>query len=104
VRGKLTGAPVGPLDQSPKIGARSSDPSTFPASQRCPKGHTLFVAIQRVDSFTVAHTNPSSRTWELLGHSWVATTMRYVHVHRTRIEDAWVDGQQRAAQRLKGLI
>jgi site-specific recombinase XerD len=41
---------------------------------------------------------------ELLGHSWVATTMRYVHVHRTRIEDAWLAGQQRAAQRLEGLI
>ena len=41
---------------------------------------------------------------ELLGHSWVATTMRYVHVHRTRIEDAWVAGQQRAARRLEGLI
>jgi site-specific recombinase XerD len=41
---------------------------------------------------------------ELLGHSWVATTMRYVHVHRTRIEDAWVAGQQRAATRLEGLI
>ena len=41
---------------------------------------------------------------ELLGHSWVATTMRYVHVHRTRIEEAWVAGQQRAAQRLEGLI
>jgi site-specific recombinase XerD len=40
---------------------------------------------------------------ELLGHSWVATTMRYVHVHRTRIEDAWLAGQQRAAERLKGL-
>jgi len=41
---------------------------------------------------------------ELLGHSWVATTMRYVHVHRTRIEDAWVAGQQRAAKRLEGLM
>jgi site-specific recombinase XerD len=40
---------------------------------------------------------------ELLGHSWVATTMRYVHVHRTRIEDAWVAGQQRAAARMEGL-
>jgi integrase/recombinase XerD len=40
---------------------------------------------------------------EMLGHSWVATTMRYVHVHRTRIEDAWVAGQQRAAARLEGL-
>lgn len=41
---------------------------------------------------------------EMLGHAWVATTMRYVHVHRSRIEDAWLAGQQRAAQRLEGLI
>ncbi len=41
---------------------------------------------------------------EMLGHSWVATTMRYVHVHRTRIEDAWIAGQQRAATRLEGLV
>ena len=41
---------------------------------------------------------------ELLGHVWVATTMRYVHVHRTRIEDAWISGQARAAKRLEGLI
>ncbi len=41
---------------------------------------------------------------EMLGHAWVATTMRYVHVHRTRIEDAWIGGQQRAATRLGGLI
>jgi integrase/recombinase XerD len=41
---------------------------------------------------------------ELLGHSWVATTMRYVHVHRTRIEEAWLAGQQRAATRLEGLM
>ena len=34
---------------------------------------------------------------EMLGHSWVETTMHYIHVHRTRIEDAWVAGQQRAA-------
>lgn len=40
---------------------------------------------------------------EMLGHTWVATTMRYVHVHRTRIEDAWTAGQQRAAARLEGL-
>ena len=41
---------------------------------------------------------------EMLGHSWVATTMRYIHVHRTQIEDDWVAGQERAAERLKGLI
>lgn len=40
---------------------------------------------------------------EMLGHSWVATTMRYVHVYRTRIEDAWLAGQQRATARLEGL-
>lgn len=40
---------------------------------------------------------------ELLGHDWVATTMRYVHVQRTHIEESWIKGQQRAAGRLKGL-
>ena len=41
---------------------------------------------------------------ETLGHSWVATTMHYIHVHRTHVEDAWIAGQQRAAQRLEGLL
>jgi site-specific recombinase XerD len=41
---------------------------------------------------------------QLLGHAWIATTMRYVHVHRTRIEEAWIAGQQRAATRLEGLL
>ncbi|MFJ1565018.1 tyrosine-type recombinase/integrase [Streptomyces erythrochromogenes] len=36
---------------------------------------------------------------EVLGHSWIATTMRYVHVQQTRVEDALVAGQQRAAKR-----
>ncbi|MFJ7589448.1 tyrosine-type recombinase/integrase [Streptomyces sp. NPDC097617] len=40
---------------------------------------------------------------ELLGHWWVATTMRYVHVLHTHVEDAWLAGQQRAASRLEGL-
>ncbi|MFG1801341.1 tyrosine-type recombinase/integrase [Micromonospora carbonacea] len=40
---------------------------------------------------------------EMLGHRWVATTMRYVHVHRDRVEGAWLAGQQRAARRLEGL-
>lgn len=40
---------------------------------------------------------------ETLGHAWIATTMNYVHVHRTHVEDAWIAGQERAAQRLKGL-
>ncbi|OJF12350.1 site-specific recombinase XerD [Couchioplanes caeruleus] len=41
---------------------------------------------------------------EVLGHAWIATTLHYVHVHRTHVEDAWVAGQQRAAERLKGLV
>jgi site-specific recombinase XerD len=38
-----------------------------------------------------------------LGHVWVSTTMNYIHVQATHIEDAWTAGQQRAADRLKGL-
>ena len=34
----------------------------------------------------------------------IATTMRYVHVHRTHVEDAWTAGHERAAYRLKGLL
>ena len=41
---------------------------------------------------------------EVLGHSWIVTTMNYIHVHRTHVEDAWVAGQQRTAGRLKGLL
>ena len=40
---------------------------------------------------------------ELLGHAWTGTTARYIHVHSTHVEDAWVAGQQRAADRWKGL-
>jgi integrase/recombinase XerD len=40
---------------------------------------------------------------QALGHAWVATTMNYIHVHATHIEDAWIAGQQRAAGRLEGL-
>ena len=41
---------------------------------------------------------------ELLGHSWISTTMRYVQVHATRIEDAVLSSQERAAARWEGLI
>ncbi|MEH0549086.1 tyrosine-type recombinase/integrase [Streptomyces sp. B21-105] len=41
---------------------------------------------------------------EVLGHSWIATTMRYLHVQQTRVEDAWVSGTERAAKRLEGLV
>jgi site-specific recombinase XerD len=40
---------------------------------------------------------------EVLGHAWIATTMRYVHVPSTHVEDAWLAGQARAATRLEGL-
>lgn len=40
---------------------------------------------------------------ELLGHAWTATTARYVHVHTSHVEDAWVTGQRRVADRWKGL-
>ncbi len=33
---------------------------------------------------------------ETLGHAWVATTMNYIHLQRTHVEDAWVAGQHRA--------
>jgi site-specific recombinase XerD len=39
---------------------------------------------------------------ELLGHEWVCTTMRYVHVHRDHVASAWLAGQARAASRLEG--
>jgi site-specific recombinase XerD len=41
---------------------------------------------------------------ELLGHEWVATTMRYVHVNRDHVATAWQAGQARAANRLDGLV
>lgn len=40
---------------------------------------------------------------ELLGHSWTGTTARYVHVHRSHVEDVWVLGHERATDRWKGL-
>ena len=40
---------------------------------------------------------------ELLGHSWTGTTARYVHVHRSHVEDAWVQAHERATDRWKGL-
>ncbi|ORB82241.1 recombinase [Mycobacterium persicum] len=40
---------------------------------------------------------------ELLGHAWTGTTARYIHVQTTHVEDAWVTGQRRVADRWKGL-
>jgi site-specific recombinase XerD len=39
---------------------------------------------------------------EVLGHSWLNTTMIYVHVDQTHIEDAWAAAGRRAADRLAG--
>ena len=41
---------------------------------------------------------------EALGRAWVATTMRYVHVHRAHVEQAWLAAQERAERRLEGLV
>jgi site-specific recombinase XerD len=40
---------------------------------------------------------------EVLGHAWIATTMKCVHVPSTHVEDAWIAGQARAVTRLEGL-
>lgn len=37
---------------------------------------------------------------ELLGHEWLSTTTRYIHVHSHHIEDAWANANQRVATRL----
>jgi site-specific recombinase XerD len=37
---------------------------------------------------------------ELLGHSWLSTTTRYIHVHDNHIEQAWTAANQRVAARL----
>lgn len=37
---------------------------------------------------------------ELLGHEWLSTTTRYVHVRSDCIERAWTDANQRVASRL----
>lgn len=37
---------------------------------------------------------------ELLGHEWLSTTTRYVHVHTDHVEQAWAAANQRVADRL----
>lgn len=39
---------------------------------------------------------------DVLGHSWISTTMIYVHVGRSHIEDAWTKAAPRSAARLEG--
>jgi site-specific recombinase XerD len=38
---------------------------------------------------------------ELLGHEWLSTTTRYIHVHTDHIESAWSNANQRVAARLE---
>ena len=37
---------------------------------------------------------------DLLGHEWLSTTTRYIHVHADHIEHAWTAANQRVAERL----
>ena len=37
---------------------------------------------------------------ELLGHSWLSTTTRYIHVSSDHIEHAWAAANERTAVRL----
>lgn len=37
---------------------------------------------------------------ELLGHEWLSTTTRYVHVHDDHVETAWASANERVAARL----
>jgi site-specific recombinase XerD len=39
---------------------------------------------------------------EVLGHAWLNSTMIYVHVDKTHIEDAWANAGSRAADRFGG--
>lgn len=36
---------------------------------------------------------------ELLGHEWLSTTTRYIHVHDSHVETAWASANQRVAER-----
>ena len=38
---------------------------------------------------------------ELLGHEWLSTTTRYIHVHAEHIESAWTNANERVATRLE---
>ena len=40
---------------------------------------------------------------ELLGHQWLSTTTRYIHVHDDHIENAWAAANERVARRFSEL-
>lgn len=39
---------------------------------------------------------------ELLGHEWLSTTTRYIHVRSDHVEKAWTDANRRLEQRFEG--
>jgi integrase len=39
---------------------------------------------------------------ELLGHEWLSTTTRYIHIHDEHVEQAWATANKRVAARLVG--
>ena len=38
---------------------------------------------------------------ELLGHEWLSTTTRYIHVHQDHVERSWAAANDRVAARLE---
>ena len=38
---------------------------------------------------------------DILGHEWLSTTTRYIHVHDAHIENAWAAASARTAGRLE---
>ncbi|WP_030107343.1 tyrosine-type recombinase/integrase, partial [Actinoalloteichus caeruleus] len=36
---------------------------------------------------------------EILGHEWLSTTTRYIHVHANHVDQAWEAANQRVASR-----
>jgi site-specific recombinase XerD len=36
---------------------------------------------------------------EILGHEWLSTTTRYIHVHANHVDQAWDAANQRVASR-----
>jgi len=41
---------------------------------------------------------------ELLGHEWLSTTTRYIHVQSDHIEQAWVNANRRLETRFEGKV
>jgi len=41
---------------------------------------------------------------ELLGHEWLSTTTRYIHVHGDHVERAWVSANRRLETRFEGKV